>query len=114
MPGSPNPIPTLPLRWSRQQADEMTRRLALAVNRLLKGKNNAANRSFTCTINVTSTVVVDELVHFNSHVNLTATTAHAATELATLWITYQKGQFTVNHSNSAFADRTFTYEVCGS
>lgn len=83
-----------------------------SIRELQAGRNNAGG-TFTCTPSAGSTTVLAPNCSATSVVLVSPLTAHAATELATMWFTPGKGQFVVNHSNSAVADRTFGYATFG-
>lgn len=89
-------------------SQEHRRQISFAVNQVINGKCNSTG-TFTCMANVVSTVVVNERVSSESHINFTPTTANASTE--NIYIVAGNGQFTVNHANAATTDRTFTYSV---
>jgi len=115
MPGPLNPTPPVQTEWKqgKNNPDEMIRKFGITINNLLKGKHNAAGRSFTCATSAATTVVTDDIVGPQSHITVQATTAAAAAELATLYIVPGIGSFTVNHTNSATTGRTFSYSVQG-
>lgn len=70
--------------------------------------------TFTLTINTTTTTVTNVMCGDGTMVSWTPTTANAATELATMYIsTKANGSFIVTHANNANADRTFDYRILG-
>lgn len=91
------------------------RRLVDAVIQLVEGRNNAASE-FTLTPNAASTVVSHPNCSRDSQPQYSPHTAHASAEVGngTIWISsIDQGSFTVQHSNSAIADRTFGFSVTG-
>ena len=90
------------------------RELQLVVNELLNGRSNNTG-TVTLSTSTTTTTVNNPIVHENSVVLLFPQTASAATEQGAggLYAVAGDGSFTVTHSNSATADRTFGYVVAG-
>ena len=92
-------------------------RFATAVRQLAEGRSNAVG-SFTCGANVTSTLVTAVNCATSSVVILTSTSSAAASEVKNGSIYVQvsdvkNGQFTVTHSNTTTANRTFYYVTLG-
>ncbi len=95
------------VEWQRLSAD--------VINGLMDGKDNATG-TLTLTINVAATTLIDRRIGPDTIVDPIATTANAATEIATLFQTLPnvtRGQAVLNHVNSATADRTFAYSLRG-
>jgi len=89
----------------------------LSLQQLAAGRSNATG-TITLTINSATTVVTTPtgICAPGSKINLTPTTANAATEFgAGTWYISSVGvdTFTITHINSATASRTFAYDVVG-
>lgn len=92
---------------------EHLRKISMAINSILQGKMNATS-TVTLRENEATTVLTDSRLSVSSFIGLMPTTANAATELATLYITDQNtGTATINHANNAQTDRTFTVLIIG-
>jgi hypothetical protein len=88
-------------------------KIVLAVRDLFAGRSNRTG-SFTMRTNQATTVVTAPNCGASSVITLTPTTANAATEYgAGTWYISAKaaGSFTVTHTNSATASRTFDYAI---
>lgn len=100
--------PAVPIDFSGDER-EHTRKLALAINRVLQGQLNNFE-TVTLTTSSATTVISDPLASAISKIWLFPTTANAAAALAT---TYKSaaaaGSITLTHANNAQADRTFDY-----
>lgn len=90
----------------------LPRDIAQRINQLLKGRINSTGR-ITLTPNVGSTEVERPYVSAESTVLLTPATANAAAAISTTYVVPISGSFTINHSNSAEADREFFFAVLG-
>ncbi len=89
------------------------RQIAEVVNRTIDGKLNSTG-SVTLTASATSTVVAEARSGPDSVVLFMPTTANAAAELATMFVSLRgKQTFTITHANNAQTDRTFKYVVIG-
>ncbi len=89
------------------------RQIAEVVNRTIDGKLNSTG-SVTLTASATSTVVAEARSGPDSVVLFMPTTANAAAELATMFVSSRgKQTFTITHANNAQTDRTFKYVVIG-
>ena len=100
--------PPVPVDWSGDQA-HLDRQQSQAINRLIDGKSNAKG-SITLTANQATTTLIDRRIGSDSHISFTATTANAATERATMYVSARgKQTATITHANNAQSDRTFTY-----
>lgn len=101
-----------PKTWGNIQ--EWCRKLAEAIDLLAEGTSRTVG-SVTLTANAATTTVTDTYVTPTSHISLTPTTAHAATEYGagTWYISARTNgtSFVITHANNAQADRTFTYEI---
>lgn len=89
-----------------------------AINRILNGKINIRGTVTLPTDASTTTVVDDPRVGPESIIQLMPTTAAAATEYVTgsVYISDRdtaNKQFTITHSNSGVAGRTFDYGIIG-
>lgn len=88
------------------------RQIAAAVNNLNQGHLN-------CTIFVTldpneaATVVTDSRISPQTVASFQAQTASAAAELPTLYTVCTDGSLTINHTNSATTDRTYSMGILG-
>lgn len=95
--------------------DKDLRKFALAIQQLANGRSNATG-SVTLAANAASTTVSHINCAAGSTVQLTATTAHAAAELAAggCYVSaVSKQSFTITHANNAQTDRTFFYVIAG-
>ena len=105
----PDPVrrrPLLDLVW---QIIEWIRLLAEVVSGVMIGKLNNTDQ-VTLTANVATTTVTDSRIGTDTQLKLSALTANAAAEVATLYQTLPnvtKEQAVLNHANNAQADRTF-------
>lgn len=88
------------------------RLLADTIRQLVEGKSNAVG-TFTCAVSTTATTVPAPTCAPGSIIMLSPLTADAAAALTVTWAIAGLGHFTVNHANSAVADRTFGFEVRG-
>ena len=87
--------------------------LASAINETNDGKTDNYG-SFTVTANQATTIVSDLRAGINSVILFSPTSASAATEIATMYVSANgKQTFTLTHVNSATADRTFNYVIVG-
>lgn len=83
--------------------------------------NGARKGALDCTLSVTldagttTTTVVDSRISLSTAPVLTATTAHAAAEVAAggLYVVPSKGQCVITHANNAETDRTFQLALIG-
>ena len=89
------------------------RQIAEVVNRTIDGKLNSTG-SVTLTASATSTVVAEARSGPDSVILFMPTTANAAAELATMFVSSRgKQTFTITHANNGQTDRTFKYVVIG-
>lgn len=89
--------------------------IARRVNLLLQGKIQATG-TVTLAASVGTTTITDSRIGPLSYIGLTATTAHAAAEIAggALYVSAQApGTATLTHANNAQADRTFNIVIIG-
>lgn len=113
MSSTKNSYPVVPETYPSEF--EHRRKLAKGVNTVLAGKMNAVT-TLTLTPSVASTTITDSRITPQSYIGFMPQTAHAATELATLYVpstTQLVGSAVVNHANNAQADRTFTLVIIG-
>jgi hypothetical protein len=98
------------------QPDEQDlRKHVLAINQYAQGRSNAGAR-FTCALGSTTTTVSDVNVGSSSVIMPCAASAAAALEWASGQFFIDRitaGGFLVHHTNSATANRIFTYGVQG-
>jgi len=95
--------------------EEDQRKQNNALRQIMDGKTNNTG-SFTVTANQATTAVTDFRVGADSVIAMMPTTANAATEWASgnMYVSSAgKQTFTVTHTNSATASRTFKYTVTG-
>ena len=90
-------------------------KIVLAIRDLYAGRSNCSG-TFTCATGAATTVVSAKNCGSGSKIQITPTTANAATEMGngTIYVgTTAAGSFTVTHVNSATTGRTFNYVICG-
>lgn len=101
-------------RWGSVtgQVAEWIAKCAEALDLLADGFTRTGG-TVTLTANAASTTVTNRKVSNAAHITLTPTTANAAAELATMYVSArtQGASFTITHANNAQTDRTFTYEI---
>lgn len=91
--------------------DDQVRRVSSSINLLYDGKTDAYGSVTLAQLSAT-TVVTDERVSAASIINFMPTTANAATEIATMYVSSRGDKtFTITHANNAQSDRTFEYVV---
>ena len=101
------------VRIENENSQEHRRELAEAINLTLQGKLNAVD-TVTLTASSATTTLTDSRIGPDSFIGFMPTTANAAAELVTLYVTGRiDGSATLNHANNAQADRTFGYLVIG-
>lgn len=87
--------------------------MASAINENDNGKTSNTG-SFTVSISQATTVVSDKRAGSSSVILFSPTSASAATEIATMYVSANgKETFTVTHTSSVTADRTFNYVIVG-
>ena len=100
-----------PVTW--RTPEEHRRILAERINGLIDGMTNAAG-TVTLTVSSATTVVTDARVGADSVITFMPTTLNEANEMSTLRVTSRgDGTFTITHTNTAEADRTFAYAISG-
>lgn len=100
-------------RKNYRDLNEATEELATILDSTIQGKLDNQD-SVTLTTGSATTTVTDPRVSIDSVVFFMPTTANAATELTSLYVTgVTNGSFTINHNNSATADRTYKYAIFG-
>ena len=88
-------------------------RIVQAVIELVSGRHNSSG-TVSLAINTTTTVVTAPNCSKKSSPQISPMTAHAATALATSWISsIDNGSFTLTHANNTQADRTFSWTATG-
>jgi len=93
--------------------EEDQRRQNIVIRQLSDGKSNNTG-TVTLTINSATTVVSDFRAGADSVITFMPTTANAAAELATMYVSSQgKQTFTLTHANNALNDRTFGVTITG-
>lgn len=104
------PVP--PIDWPGEP-EQWIRKVVGSVRGIMDGKINATG-TVTLTISVATTTLTDLRIGPNSVILFMPTTANAAAELATLYVSSRgKQTATLTHANNAQADRTFAYAVLG-
>lgn len=98
-------------------ANEMTHRRLLAekINQINQGKFNCFIE-LTLTHDAASTTLNDARISAFSVLSFMPVTAHAASELTTLYVpeaTMKTGQAVITHSNSATTDRSYRVGIFG-
>lgn len=89
------------------------RQVALVVRNAMDGKINATG-TVTLTASSATTVVTDNRAGGDSVVLFMPTTANAAAEVPTMYVSARaKQSFTITHANNAQTDRTFSYVILG-
>jgi hypothetical protein len=97
-------FPIVPEHFGSEQ--EQRRKLAQAINGLLRGQaNNTAE--VTLAPNATETLVETEKIVESTVLVLTPRSASAAAAQAILWVETTKGSATLHHDSSPATDRTF-------
>jgi len=107
-------FPSVPNTYADK--DEWLRRIALTVNRILKGKTNNTG-TLTLTNSTTTTTVTLQAGQLgeNTVVLLSPVTSDAAAEYSTMFVSARdvlNNQFTITHSNDS-TTRTFSYVLVG-
>ncbi len=93
--------------------DPSPREIAERVNRLNQGKMNAVT-TLTLTANAATTTFTDVRIGGMSYIGFSPTTANAAAELATLYVSAKaNGSATLTHANNAQTDRTYDVLIIG-
>ena len=102
------------LDFTQGDPDRQARESARVVNLINSGRLNCS-ASITLAANAATTVIQDVRLSIQSAILLMPTTAHAAAEIASgnLWIVCAAGTATLNHTNNAQTDRTFTVVLLG-
>lgn len=98
-------------------ANEMARRLAMTANQSVSGKMNVTG-TFTVIPNVATTTITfaDGQLGIDTKIKFTPTTANAAAEQATMYVSAKNvaaNTITVTHANNAQVDRIFDYVLIG-
>ena len=87
--------------------EEATRNIAAIVN-------NEPTFTATLTSSATATTVTNSLVGKDSFIGFMPTTANAATDMNSMYISNRdEGAFTISHASNGFTDRIFVYIVAG-
>ena len=92
---------------------EHRRLLAEVLNRVMEGKINARSE-FTLRASQATTTLSDVRIGAESHFSLMPTTANAAAEMTTIYVSSRdQGVAIFTHINDGDADKTFSYAVIG-
>jgi hypothetical protein len=99
---------------------EHLKRIARSLNGVLQGKLNATT-TLTLTANAATTTITDARITPNSYINFMPTTANAAAVQGSIYVTNRvgssgsvvNGTATINHTNDANTDKTFTVLIIG-
>jgi len=87
-------------------------KIALAVNQILKGRQNNVIADVTLRANQATTVITDPRLGVDSVLEFMPTTANAAAVQGSIYVTARgTGTATINHTNSATADKTFDVKI---
>lgn len=101
------------LQKARTQYRDMAegfRQLANVINNVINGQKGEV----TLTTSSATTTVSDVRVGINSKIFLQASTANAASEASSTYISnITDSEFTITHASNAIADRTFDYKIEG-
>lgn len=94
------------------------KKIILSIQQIAAGRSNAVGTVTLATSSATTVVTPNQkgTIAPGSTVNLTPTTANAATEFAAgIWYISSVGidTFTITHVNSVTTGRTFTYAIVG-
>ena len=102
-----------PLSIALQPTPAAMRAIAVAANHHLQGRLNV-NRVFTLTANAFSTTFNDPRLSAVTALHFEPNTVNAAVAKPTIWVSGKtNGQCTINHQNSAAADKTYTITILG-
>jgi hypothetical protein len=112
-------LSSVPESWPNE--DEHRRKIAIAVNELLRSQAVEAEdfetvtrlENVTLTASATSTTVSHASISSSSAISLVPATASAAAALASIWIEYAAGAATLHHDASAATDRRFVALLFG-
>lgn len=92
------------------------RTIVAAINQYAQGRSNAGGK-LTCTISASQTTVTDPNVSATSQIAVCPMTGAASTEIGSgnffIPAVTIAGSFLVKHTNSAVANRTFSYVIQG-
>ena len=100
-----------PIDWWSEV--EHRRKIAEKTNQALQGKLLNVGQ-VTLRANFATTNLKDQRIGTESFIGFMATTANAAAEIGTLYVTGRtQGAATLNHANNAQTDRDFVYIVIG-
>lgn len=94
-------------------ADFIDKKVLVPLQNATEGKMNCVG-DVTLDANSATTTLSDRRIGPESYIGFMPTTANAAAEIDTLYVTARgDGSCTLNHTNNAQTDRTFTYVVIG-
>lgn len=103
--------PAVPLVWSDES--EHRRKIAEGTERALEGKIRSTG-TVTLTASSATTTLSDIRIGSQSVILFMPTTANAAAELATMYVSARTDESaTITHANNAQTDRTFGYAILG-
>lgn len=89
------------------------RRIAEAVNSILRGKTNNVT-TVTLTANAATTTLTDSRIGGGSFIGFSPTTSNAAAGMTALYVSAKaKGSATLTHANNAQTDRTYDVVIVG-
>lgn len=99
-------------QWPKKEIEEWVQRNARILNQVIDRNNSVA--SVTLTANAATTTVTIDIASNDNMPVFIPTTANAAAELATMYISDRSvGSFEITHANNAQTDRTFLYSLTG-
>ena len=104
----------VPIDWFEGGEAEHRRKMAEAINNILRGKIIQPIGSVTLTASQTTTTLSNPLIGASSWIGFMPTTANAAAATANLYVSARSdGSATLTHANNAQVDRTFVYIIFG-
>ena len=106
-----NVAPAVPLEWADEE--EHRRKIAEGTELALNGKIRSVG-TITLADGSATTALPDKRIGPQSFIGFMPTTANAAGELATMYVSARTDESaTITHANNAEVDRTFIYVVLG-
>ncbi len=106
---------SFPTARIKGQRDDLIRHNGNVLNTTQLGKLNCTG-SVTLVTSAATTTVTDTRIGDASVIDFMPTTANAAGEIATMYVSSRdpdNNQFVITHANNAQADRTFAYSIIG-
>ncbi len=100
------------LQFTSGNPDQQLRTTSEVVNSMLSGKLNTTI-FVTLDAGSATTTVEDARISIQTTAAFSPTSASAAAEVPTLWVTMANKVMTINHTVSGATDRTFNVSVVG-